>query len=43
VITDTNKCVGFKCDRLDTETIGLYATTDGGDHWRVRMSAPLGS
>jgi photosystem II stability/assembly factor-like uncharacterized protein len=42
VITDTFRCVGFKCDQQYTETIGLYLTTDGGAHWKAMMSARLG-
>jgi photosystem II stability/assembly factor-like uncharacterized protein len=42
VMTDSIRCIGFKCDRKYTETIGLYETTDGGHHWRVRISAQLG-
>ncbi len=38
VVTDTFKCAGFKCERLDTETLALYATSDGGAHWLPEVS-----
>ena len=42
VITDATTCIGFKCDQQSIETIGLYLTTDGGEHWTAMMSARRG-
>ncbi len=37
VVSDIDKCAGFKTDC--TETIALFATTDEGAHWSLKLSS----